>query len=231
MKIFAYVGSRHIPSSTLTLTERFIKNFMDICPEKPEVKIYTPLVCNLNECAGCGCCFDSLTCAIQDDIHDLLNEILASDIIVLASPVYFHAVTGSMKIFIDRLSCLTHILGLIGKLGVCIDVSESNGNSYVQEYLSKVLSYLGSSVITALSFQRIQSEDIIERKIAQGARKLYYAIQNRDFPITPVQENLFSSLRLFSRSNALSEKEIEYWFSHYLDCKSLRDAFEKNATL
>lgn len=231
MKVFAYVGSRNPSSLTLNLTQRFINEFSSSYSGGIDITIRTPLNSNIKECIGCGTCFSSLKCAIQDDVVPLIHEITSSDIIIFSSPVYFHAVSGSMKIFIDRLSCLTHILGLIGKIGVCIDVSESNGNNFVQEYLSKVLSYLGISVVTSISLQKVQSDQVVIRKIKQSAQKLCRSIQTCDFPVTPIQENLYTTLQLYSQSHALTESECQYWVQHYSDCFSFRDAFDKNCSI
>jgi len=43
-------------------------------------------------------------CSIHDDMDDLLPRFMNSDIVVLASPVYFDNVSAVMKNFIDRLT-------------------------------------------------------------------------------------------------------------------------------
>jgi len=42
-------------------------------------------------------------CVIKDDMAELLDMFMKSDIAVMATPVYVHNVTGIMKTFIDRL--------------------------------------------------------------------------------------------------------------------------------
>ena len=42
------------------------------------------------------------TCAIQDDMGDILDKMQAADVIVLASPVYFYSIDAQMKAVIDR---------------------------------------------------------------------------------------------------------------------------------
>lgn len=57
----------------------------------------------IGPCRGCGACDrPGQVCPQQDDMAALLQKMLAADIIVLATPVYFYSVSGQMKTFIDR---------------------------------------------------------------------------------------------------------------------------------
>jgi multimeric flavodoxin WrbA len=60
---------------------------------------------------GCISCFsckrkgnscDGL-CATRDDLRPILAEIIASDVLLLGSPIYFGDVTGEMRSFLERL--------------------------------------------------------------------------------------------------------------------------------
>lgn len=42
-------------------------------------------------------------CAIKDDMVEILDKIDASDVIVMASPVYFYSIDAQMKALIDRM--------------------------------------------------------------------------------------------------------------------------------
>ena len=53
-------------------------------------------------CTGCGYCFDAHRCSQKDDMTEILDQMLAADVIVLATPVYFYSVCGQMKTLIDR---------------------------------------------------------------------------------------------------------------------------------
>lgn len=54
-------------------------------------------------CTGCCACIGNQgSCAQQDDMNDIFKKILAADVLVLATPVYFHAMNAQMKTFIDR---------------------------------------------------------------------------------------------------------------------------------
>jgi len=58
---------------------------------------------NINDCKGCYYCYNNNSCSIEDDMQEIHHEIQKSDLIILASPMYWWGVTGLMKTFIDRL--------------------------------------------------------------------------------------------------------------------------------
>jgi len=58
---------------------------------------------NINYCTGCCTCVSKQgACVQQDDMNGIFAMILKADVMVLATPVYFHAMNGQMKTFIDR---------------------------------------------------------------------------------------------------------------------------------
>ena len=56
-------------------------------------------------CLGCFKCWTATPgkCVINDNMTDLLEKVISSDLIVLATPLYIDDVTGIMKDFMDRL--------------------------------------------------------------------------------------------------------------------------------
>jgi multimeric flavodoxin WrbA len=57
----------------------------------------------INYCTGCGTCFnEGKGCIQKDDMKNILEKMVAADVIVMATPVYFYTMNGQMKTFIDR---------------------------------------------------------------------------------------------------------------------------------
>ena len=56
----------------------------------------------INHCLGCGVCNNTHVCVQTDDMKPLLDRMIAADVIVLATPVYFYSMNGQLKTFIDR---------------------------------------------------------------------------------------------------------------------------------
>lgn len=57
---------------------------------------------NLHPCIGCEVCNATHACVQKDGMASLLDKILAADVVVMATPVYFYSMSAQMKIFIDR---------------------------------------------------------------------------------------------------------------------------------
>ena len=53
-------------------------------------------------CTGCYACQKTGKCVIRDDAQKVIDKMMAADVIVLASPVYFYCITAQLKALIDR---------------------------------------------------------------------------------------------------------------------------------
>lgn len=57
----------------------------------------------IHYCTGCGSCFSrGKGCTQKDDMGEVLERMIAADVIVMATPVYFYTMCGQMKTLIDR---------------------------------------------------------------------------------------------------------------------------------
>ena len=56
-------------------------------------------------CIGCLSCGKTHKCVLKDGVtKKMLDEICGSDVIVFVTPVYYYAVSGQLKTFIDRMN-------------------------------------------------------------------------------------------------------------------------------
>lgn len=55
-------------------------------------------------CKGCLSCVKTKRCVIKDDVADIMAKVLAADVVVWATPVYYYEMSGQMKTLIDRLN-------------------------------------------------------------------------------------------------------------------------------
>ncbi len=53
-------------------------------------------------CRACYACRNTGKCVIEDDMAEVLQKIIACDVLVLASPVYFYSIDAQLKAVIDR---------------------------------------------------------------------------------------------------------------------------------
>lgn len=58
----------------------------------------------INYCTGCEFCVSNgkKGCSQKDDMTEVLNKMIAADVIVMATPVYFYTMNAQMKTLIDR---------------------------------------------------------------------------------------------------------------------------------
>jgi multimeric flavodoxin WrbA len=53
-------------------------------------------------CTGCYACRKQGECVQKDDMKQVLDKMLAADVIVFASPVYYYSVSAQLKTLFDR---------------------------------------------------------------------------------------------------------------------------------
>lgn len=57
----------------------------------------------IHPCTGCSTCSRyNKPCPQKDDALEVINKMLEADVIVMATPVYFYAMSAQMKTLIDR---------------------------------------------------------------------------------------------------------------------------------
>lgn len=82
------------------LCERFLAGAQEAGHEAEKVflKDY-----KISYCTGCGTCFNGARpCPQRDDADGILDKMIAADVIVMATPVYFYTLCAQMKTLIDR---------------------------------------------------------------------------------------------------------------------------------
>jgi multimeric flavodoxin WrbA len=99
-KIFALNGSPRPTGNTSHLLSAFTAGAEE---NGAEIEICHSYKLTLEECTGCLRCNLLKRCSISgDDWADLQGKILRSDVLVFASPVYFHHLPASLKRVLDR---------------------------------------------------------------------------------------------------------------------------------
>lgn len=106
-KILAFNGSPRPTGNTSHLLDSFIEG-----AKKRYAKVETlhPQKMNLEYCTGCLRCNMLRRCSISDDDWpELSSKILDADVLVFATPVYFHHVPAPMKAMLDRFRSFIHV--------------------------------------------------------------------------------------------------------------------------
>lgn len=100
MKVTIVHGSARKNGNSHSIVNALCEGFTD----DTEIKNYEMQTLNTSGCIGCMSCKTKYDrCALEDDLAQVFEDMRSSDILVLASPVYFGDVSAQAKIFIDRL--------------------------------------------------------------------------------------------------------------------------------
>lgn len=223
-KIFCYVGSRNNNSGTLRLCKSILEKVREECNEEVRFNIYSPCNSKIDPCIGCVNCFVKGKCVLDnvDDCKTIKEKMLEADFIILASPVYLHAVSGDMKVFIDRISYWSHLLRLNRKLGFNISTSAGNGHIYVRRYLNKISTYMGINVIGSVGVDipdrnLFNENDFLKREVEYIAKKIVSGLESDDkYKSSIGLENVFKTYKGIMVEQSESEysnaiEEHKYW--------------------
>ncbi len=102
MKITAFNGSpRAKRSNTGIMVDEFLAGASKAGADTKQIYLSTK---KIGSCMGCFKCWIHTPgkCIIKDDMTELLEEVITSDLIIMATPLYVDGVTGIMKHFMDR---------------------------------------------------------------------------------------------------------------------------------
>ena len=58
----------------------------------------------LEFCRGCLACQELGKCVINDDANTVMEKVLAADVVVFATPIYYYEMSGQLKTLLDRLN-------------------------------------------------------------------------------------------------------------------------------
>ena len=103
MKIVAIYGSPRRDGNTAKLLQSSIAGARSVGAEVSEIVLRD---LKLQPCLEIYACQKDGVCAIKDDFHDLAEKLLAAEATILASPIFFYAVSAHVKIMMDRCQSL-----------------------------------------------------------------------------------------------------------------------------
>jgi multimeric flavodoxin WrbA len=125
----------------------------------------------INNCIGCCKCQKEQKCNFQDDMTELRDMVMKSNILVFASPIYWCEVTGLMKTFIDRLYFFHHkennhlIAGKKALIITTLGEKDANYESQVLvEFYKRCMHSLGIEILNMHSYPDLMEKDAITKK-------------------------------------------------------------------
>lgn len=149
-KILGVVGSPRRNGNTHVLVSRILEG------AKKEGAAAEILLLNdltIAECDGCHSCWEGKGCSKNDDMNNIYQKIIESDVIVFGTPVYWYGPTALMKGFIDRFvyfNCPANREKIKGKSAViAVPFEEENPETaaLVVAFFEKALAYLQMKLV------------------------------------------------------------------------------------
>lgn len=112
MKIVAIMGSHRKNGHT----RKILDYFLDQIKADNDVTYIDVNTANVTPCRGCDYCLSHQgECVIKDDdMGGIYEAMMRSDLLIIASPVYFSAFPSKMKTLIDRTQMLYNLKDLSG---------------------------------------------------------------------------------------------------------------------
>ncbi|MGN0030139.1 MAG: flavodoxin family protein [Marinilabiliaceae bacterium] len=95
----------------------------------------------INPCHGCDICSQyKKPCPQKDDAADIIGKMVKADVIVMATPVYFYAMSAQMKTLIDR--CCGLYTEMKGKEFYFIATAAENDDAIMNRIVTNFMGFL-----------------------------------------------------------------------------------------
>jgi len=150
MKALAINGSHRKGKNTATML-RLVLEELERGGVETELLEVSDL--NIRFCRACNRCLMKTECSIQDDdVPWVAEKMMASDAILIGSPVYFGNVTSMLKALMDRTRWMHMAENLLdGRLGAALTHAglRNGGQEMTQLILERFLQHHGLRVVEA----------------------------------------------------------------------------------
>lgn len=86
-------------------TARLVKSFVGGLNPQHQVQVVHVPTLAIKPCLGCNSCFgnEKHNCCLRDDMQQVYELLAETDVLVIATPVYFYGISAQLKTLIDRL--------------------------------------------------------------------------------------------------------------------------------
>ena len=144
MNIVVLSGSPRKGANTDTMVEAFAETAREGGNTVEVVRVASKKIAG---CLGCRYCFaHEGTCVQKDDMAKIYPAVKASDVVVLASPLYYWGFSGQLKLALDRLFALEEGEGNLlrghGRASALLMAAEGNGFADALLYYDHLMEHL-----------------------------------------------------------------------------------------
>lgn len=141
MKILVVTGSPRKGGNTEVLADTFAQ----AARENGHTVVVRKLsALKVGPCLACEYCFShDGVCVQKDDMNEILKDVDGTELLVLASPIYWFDISAQMKCFIDRLYACAKKGFTIQAAAMLLDSGSPGVYNAAQTQLKDICEYLG----------------------------------------------------------------------------------------
>lgn len=146
MKILVLNGSPRKHGNTMKMIETFQEGAMSV---GHQVNVVNVAYQKISGCLACEYCHqkENGICVQKDDMQNIYTLLKETEMLVIASPIYYHGITGQLKCVIDRLYAVLYPKEVVKSLKkVAMILSSGDPDMYdgaMFSYKGDFLDYLG----------------------------------------------------------------------------------------
>ncbi len=109
MKVLVFNGSpKKENSDTMHITRAFLEGMREAAPQ--EIQTVDVIDRHIGFCRGCFACkYNGGQCVIDDDMREILEQILTSDLLLFSFPLHSYGMPAALKNLVDRLLPLSSV--------------------------------------------------------------------------------------------------------------------------
>lgn len=146
MKILVLNGSPRKHGNTMKMIETFQEGAMSV---GHQVNVVNVAYQKISGCLACEYCHqkENGICVQKDDMQNIYTLLKETEMLVIASPIYYHGISGQLKCAIDRLYAVLYPKEVVKSLKkVAMILSSGDPDMYdgaMFSYKGDFLDYLG----------------------------------------------------------------------------------------
>jgi len=197
MKVLGILGSPHSDGPSAFLLKVALKAANSIGAEIELISVYDG---KIEPCKGCvqdeepNCKFP---CIYDDFGKVILEKIYTADGIIFATPIYWFAPSGPMKLLIDRMTCLENMVAygepsyMEGKVVGVIAIGADAGGPWVGGYLITTFTCMGAIIPPwGIAYCHKAEQCIKDKKILMDAMNVGLLVTKTAMTVKGCIENI-----------------------------------------
>jgi len=177
-----------------------------------EIEVIEACKLNITPCEGCGACQGKNKCIItDDDTNATIDKLVAADMIVFASPVYWCGITSQLKLVIDK--CYSQVEYLKGKIIGIITIGAASvfDEQYrlIESQYRCIAKSLGWDIKFSEKFKAYGTTDLANntRALLKLEKIWEYDVLKKEKMIPLTIEKIIEEYEATGKLNSLPDKE------------------------